>query len=186
MLLHASLVLWVQRDPIVTSVARARNLFAFDATMRHPSEKEAKLATRANRANDATTRPPTQKLRAPPDANQRKSPGPGAAALVDRPSLVQGAAQSNGDGPPPVSAEPGSRIDLEKARRIAREYSHKTVDPRFDAAAGAANLLEPDRPGAKTLAKADRPDCRNEYAGWGLLAIPLLIRDTVANSGCKW
>jgi hypothetical protein len=122
----------------------------------------------------------------PPDANQLKSPDPGAAALADRQPQLEGAAQPGGDAPPPVAVEPGPRIDLEQARRIAREYSHKTVDPRFDAVAGAANLLEPDRPGAKTLAKADRPDCRNEYAGWGLLAIPLLIRDTVANSGCKW
>jgi hypothetical protein len=84
------------------------------------------------------------------------------------------------------SDQPAARIDFDEARRIAREFGSKSVDPRFDADAGAASALETETPAQKALAKAARPDCRQEYAGMGFFAIPFLIRDTVVNSGCKW
>ncbi|RQS03488.1 hypothetical protein DIE07_31785 [Burkholderia sp. Bp9002] len=39
---------------------------------------------------------------------------------------------------------------------------------------------------ARGVSEARRADCRNAYAGMGLLAIPALALDTVRDSGCKW
>ena len=46
--------------------------------------------------------------------------------------------------------------------------------------------LERDTPLAKSIAKAQRPDCKTAHSGWGLFGIPLLIYDTVTDSGCQW
>jgi hypothetical protein len=94
--------------------------------------------------------------------------------------------QRSDNATPPADDKAALRIDFDQARRVAREFERKTIDPRFNADAGAANALETETPAQRALARAARPDCRNEYTWLGLLAIPLLIRDTVANSGCKW
>ncbi|WGS40252.1 hypothetical protein LFL97_10855 [Burkholderia sp. JSH-S8] len=39
---------------------------------------------------------------------------------------------------------------------------------------------------ARGVSEARRADCRNAYAGMGLLAIPALALDTVRDAGCKW
>ncbi|MXN75916.1 hypothetical protein GR157_14380 [Burkholderia sp. 4701] len=39
---------------------------------------------------------------------------------------------------------------------------------------------------ARGVSEARRADCRNAYAGMGLLAIPVLALDTVRDAGCKW
>jgi hypothetical protein len=39
---------------------------------------------------------------------------------------------------------------------------------------------------ADAINHAKRGDCRSEYAHIGLLAIPLLLKDTLTGEGCKW
>ncbi|KVN48802.1 hypothetical protein [Burkholderia ubonensis] len=39
---------------------------------------------------------------------------------------------------------------------------------------------------ARGMSEARRADCRNAYAGMGLLAIPALAIDAVRDAGCKW
>lgn len=85
---------------------------------------------------------------------------------------------------PPLSDPP--KIDLERARAVAcasAQGSAKARDPRFDV---APPEREDEGALAKGVAKALRPDCRNAYSGAGLLAVPLLLRDTVSDHGCKW
>jgi len=77
-------------------------------------------------------------------------------------------------------------IDLERARAVARASalgSAKARDTRFEV---ASPERENEGPLAKGIAKAARPDCLNAYSGAGLLAVPLLLRDTVSDHGCKW
>jgi hypothetical protein len=31
-----------------------------------------------------------------------------------------------------------------------------------------------------------KPDCRNAYAGMGLLAVPALVASTIGDGGCRW
>ena len=39
---------------------------------------------------------------------------------------------------------------------------------------------------SEMMEKAIKPDCRNAYAGLGLLAIPPLIASSIGNGGCNW
>lgn len=87
------------------------------------------------------------------------------------------------------AAESGSSaaIDIDAARRIARQMaraqgqSPATQHPRH-----APPAIERDTPLGQAIARSARSDCRRAYAGAGLFAIPLLIRDAVADGGCKW
>jgi hypothetical protein len=45
---------------------------------------------------------------------------------------------------------------------------------------------EPESKLARDIQKAAKPDCRDAYAGLGLLAVPLLLADAVTDKGCRW
>ena len=55
---------------------------------------------------------------------------------------------------------------------------------------GVLNLFSPppekESKLAKDIQKAAQPDCRNAYAGMGLLAAPFLLWDSVTDTGCRW
>ncbi|MET4575316.1 hypothetical protein [Ottowia thiooxydans] len=39
---------------------------------------------------------------------------------------------------------------------------------------------------SEAIERAQRPDCRSAHAGAGVLAIPLLLADSISGRGCKW
>jgi len=85
------------------------------------------------------------------------------------------------------SSEPGGvpHIDREASRERAREIASGRSGTR-----GVFNPI-PIPPEAKTkealaIEKAARPDCRDAYAGLGLLAVPVLVASAIADAGCKW
>ncbi|KWK76906.1 hypothetical protein WM16_11245 [Burkholderia ubonensis] len=51
---------------------------------------------------------------------------------------------------------------------------------------GASRRTTTDATLARGMSEARRADCRNAYAGMGLLAIPALAIDAVRDAGCKW
>jgi hypothetical protein len=79
-------------------------------------------------------------------------------------------------------------LDLEATRRRAREIASEGPG-----SPGMLNLVPPPPPEekkkydlAKAIAKAAKPDCREAYAGLGLLAIAPLLVSTLGNGGCNW
>lgn len=87
------------------------------------------------------------------------------------------------------AAESGSpaAIDIDAARRIARQMARtQGQDPAVQHPRHAPPAIERDTPLGQAIARSARSDCRRAYAGAGLFAIPLLIRDAVTNGGCKW
>ncbi|MGG1948301.1 hypothetical protein AB1286_26425 [Trinickia sp. NRRL B-1857] len=50
-----------------------------------------------------------------------------------------------------------------------------------EAAAGSG-----EAPLAREISKSARADCRNRYAGMGLLALPALALDAARDDGCRW
>ena len=85
------------------------------------------------------------------------------------------------------SSEPGGapHIDRAASRDRAREIASGRAGTR-----GVFNPL-PVPPETKTkealaIEKAVRPDCREAYAGLGLLAVPALVASAISDSGCKW
>ena len=45
---------------------------------------------------------------------------------------------------------------------------------------------EPETKLGRAIQKAAQPDCRDAYAGLGLLAVPVLIADAITDKGCRW
>jgi hypothetical protein len=107
-------------------------------------------------------------LAAPAPAMATPDAGPGVGTDVAMP-----AAQ-------PASA---SRLNLQLARPRGGELAR-------GGATGVLQLLPrpPELPNklAKDIEKTAKPNCKDAYAGGGLLAIVPLVLDTVRQEGCKW
>jgi hypothetical protein len=85
------------------------------------------------------------------------------------------------------STEPGGtpHIDLGAARQRAREIAS---EGRGSNGVWSVMPPPPERVSKETRAmeKAIKPDCRNAYASFGLLAVPALLASAIGDSGCKW
>ncbi|MBB1628848.1 hypothetical protein A9974_26760 [Achromobacter sp. UMC71] len=77
----------------------------------------------------------------------------------------------------------------------ARDFRWRGEDAAAQGASRArgeplVNLAPKARPEpsalAKGIAQSARPPCRDAHAHLGLLALPMLLADTVRDSGCKW
>jgi len=117
-------------------------------------------------------------------------PAPGAAA--EPPRLRLGAPGPDEDMFKPrrdIAAPPGEsgapRIDMEAARQRAREIASETTSTR-----GILPALPPPperlSKESNALEKAVKPDCRTAYAGMGLLAVPVLVANTIGDGSCRW
>lgn len=137
---------------------------------------------------------------APPATVPSSAPAAPAPARVDAPSgeapprLRFGAPDPGNETFKPgrdavvPSSEPRGvpRIDLEATRQRAREIASEASAYR-----GVVPLAVPPPPDrksklAESIEKALKPDCRDAYAGMGLLAVPALIASVGGNGGCRW
>jgi hypothetical protein len=86
------------------------------------------------------------------------------------------------------SAEPGggSRIDLDAARRRAREITSESSHSRGIVSLVPSPPTERKSKLGEDIEKAAKPDCRTAYAALGLLAIVPLVGSTIGNGGCNW
>jgi hypothetical protein len=152
------------------------------------------------RSAPSSTAPRAERL-APPAAAADRAPAAGPPARTDAPSDEAPPRLRFGAPDPGVedfkarrdvvvpSTEPGGapRIDLEASRQRAREIASEASGYR-----GVVPLALPlPLPERKTklgqaIEKAVKPDCRDAYAGLGLLAVPALIASTVGDGGCRW
>lgn len=92
-------------------------------------------------------------------------------------------------------------ISLESAASTARELARESArDTVLDAGrrrrmgtevAPSESIsgntgVDPVEPLRKHAEKNARADCKHAYSGYGLLAVPFLLKDAVTDSGCKW
>ncbi|MBP4046858.1 hypothetical protein [Chromobacterium violaceum] len=115
---------------------------------------------------------------------------------------------------PPARAAERTRAKSSPAREAARPHStdqSRAGKPAASAGKGEPRVtleglrqqmrrLEPENPNAKPLRedpekarlargidRAERADCKRAYAGLGLLAAPMLLKDAFdKDNGCKW
>jgi len=92
-----------------------------------------------------------------------------------------------------AAIEPSPAIDLDAARDIARQMARarspgqgQTQNPAQQRFPQYPSSTERETPLRRAIARSLRSDCRIAYAGAGLFAIPLLVRDAVTGSGCRW
>ncbi|NIF70301.1 hypothetical protein F3J16_08910 [Burkholderia sp. Ap-962] len=110
-------------------------------------------------------------LARPPDTEHRHQAFAGGAAVASQapPANLDWQADLRGIGKPPFARGGGGGTRGDAAAR-------EPVKP----AQGTAAQLDRD------ISKAARGDCRNRYAGMGLLAIPMLAAYAMNQSGCRW
>jgi hypothetical protein len=94
------------------------------------------------------------------------------------------------------SADARAAPDVDWARDLATIGSAGAVgrsaaQATVNALGASAASVAPRRPTvdatlASGMSNARRADCRNAYAGAGLLALPMLALDAVRDTGCKW
>lgn len=121
--------------------------------------------------------------------------GPSASTAMPSTQAAPGAAARSSGAPdagsrlghdvatPPSLPASAPRLNLELVRPRGGELSRSP-------STGLVPLL-PRPPEQKSklasdLEKAARPDCRQAYAGQGLLAVVPLARDAVKGEGCRW
>lgn len=83
----------------------------------------------------------------------------------------------------PSGSNAGKRLDLDAMKDTARAIAHELTVRQFP---GADKKLSGAEKFEQSMGRATRGDCRIEHAHWGLLAIPLLLKDAVTDRGCKW
>lgn len=85
------------------------------------------------------------------------------------------------------STPPAKSLDLDAARRSARESTSERSGPRtlfpFPTAPKAAVKSDVTKIFDKAL---KRTDCKDAYADMGLAAVIPLVRDAIKQDGCKW
>lgn len=87
----------------------------------------------------------------------------------------------------PAPAQPDAGFEMQAARGTARAW----VKGEGKGRGGADGQGTPFRPTLEErlgqgIERARRPDCRNAYAGMGLLAAIPLAASAVTGKGCKW
>lgn len=134
----------------------------------------------------------------PPPFSARLLPFPSPPAMVresGKPSsaapriATPGKAGAAPDPPPPsregLPVADAAVMDAGSVGRIAREVGRQGGgNPAREAVRSPAATAETVL--GRAMDKAYRPDCRQRYADSGLLALPLLLRDAAAGSGCQW
>jgi len=65
-------------------------------------------------------------------------------------------------------------------------YGRGQTAPSASSAVADTGAASGEAPLARGISKAARADCRNRYAGMGLLALPALALDAARDDGCRW
>ena len=156
-----------------------------------PPRIERELAPPAEiRPSDAPATPPVPAERNAPPRIEREP----AVTAEPTPRLQPGPSAGGEDifkprrDVAPPSSEPGSapRIDLDAARRRAREIAVEGSGPRRLLPFPMPPKEERKSKEAIAIEKALAPDCRTAYAGLGLAAIVPLLGSAIGEGGCKW
>ncbi|KVM83992.1 hypothetical protein [Burkholderia stagnalis] len=122
---------------------------------------------------------------APSTGTQNRSPNPEAVTKADAAANRVEAVRPN---------EPAAGVDwrhdldaIGTPRSVRRSPAAAAIGALGASSGGIAQRRDTvDATLARGVSEARRADCRNAYAGMGLLAIPALALDTVRDAGCKW
>ena len=108
---------------------------------------------------------------------------PRLGAPEGRDDMFKPRTESTGPAPEPGAAP---RLNFDTVRQRAREAATEGSGSRGLLPLQIPIPAERKSKLAEELEKAIKPDCRNAYAGMGLLAIPALVAGAVADVGCRW
>ncbi|KWB71218.1 hypothetical protein WL40_12170 [Burkholderia ubonensis] len=178
----AGRALSVELIPLQTP-AQPRRAPATIAPVRGRTDAAGSGGARPLRDRDAsmTTRVPARSSAAAPRMPK--------AEAVARADAVSAPESSPADAPAPGVDWRGDLDAIGAPRTVGRSPAAATISglgASSGAVAGASRRTTADATLARGMSEARRADCRNAYAGMGLLAIPALAIDAVRDAGCKW
>ncbi|MBK0417192.1 hypothetical protein JD974_22540 [Chromobacterium haemolyticum] len=120
--------------------------------------------------SESPSRKPAVAPRHPPAAARIHAPVPGEGRNQGRLERNQGEASA----PSPGLTLGGLRQQVrEQAAAAPEKISPLQADP-------AKTKL------ARSIERAEKPDCKTRYSSFGLLAIPILAVQSAREDGCKW
>ncbi len=140
-----------------------------------------------NTAPTATSAPPAittpaERNLAPAPSSSAPAATPGSPTPAKSVDDVFGPRRDAGSVPAPAKS-----LDLDAARRSAREGANTGTGPRTLLPFPTAPKPIPKSDITKIFDKAlKRPDCKDAYAEMGLAAVIPLVRDAIKQEGCKW
>ncbi|MGE8638398.1 MAG: hypothetical protein ACN6PR_07150 [Achromobacter sp.] len=100
---------------------------------------------------------------------------------ASQPSARPSAARKGAQPPSAVAAQPDFRWREADAEVVGLPRARGEPVYRL-----APKAREEPSALAQGMAKAARPSCKDAHAGGGLLALPMLLADTLSDRGCKW
>ncbi|KWK88215.1 hypothetical protein WM22_06970 [Burkholderia ubonensis] len=160
-----------RRAPATIAPVRGRTDAAGSGGARPLRDRDASMTTRVPaRSSAAATRMPK-------------------AEAVTRADAVSAPESGPADAPAPGVDWRGDLDAIGAPRTVGRSPAAATISglgASSGAVAGASRRTTADATLARGMSEARRADCRNAYAGMGLLAIPALAIDAVRDAGCKW
>ncbi|KVV31938.1 hypothetical protein WK79_05125 [Burkholderia ubonensis] len=160
-----------RRAPATIAPVRGRTDAAGSGGARPLRDRDASMATRV------------------PARSSAAAPRMPKAEAVARADAVSAPESSPADAPAPGVDWRGDLDAIGAPRTVGRSPAAATISglgASSGAVAGASRRTTADATLARGMSEARRADCRNAYAGMGLLAIPALAIDAVRDAGCKW
>jgi hypothetical protein len=147
-----------------------------------PEQRPVPAETRTTRESAPPERGAPPRMERAPATNAEPAFRPGGAA----PDMGRDPFKSPRDAATP--SEPGSapRIDLEAARKRAREMAREGSGQRALLPFPMPPKEERKSKEAIAIEKALKPDCRNAYADMGLLAVAPLVLNAFGEGNCRW
>ncbi|KWA77606.1 hypothetical protein WL28_29520 [Burkholderia ubonensis] len=112
-----------------------------------------------------------------------------AAPRMPKADAVSAPESSPADAPAPGVDWRGDLDAIGVPRTVGRSPAAATISglgASSGMGTGVSRRATTDATLARGMSEARRADCRNAYAGMGLLAIPALAIDAVRDAGCKW
>ncbi|OJA22933.1 hypothetical protein [Burkholderia ubonensis] len=154
-----------RRAPATIAPVRGRTDAAASGGARPLRDRDASMTTRVPaRSSAAATRMPKADAVSAPESGPADAAAPGVDWRGDLDAI--GAPRTVGRSPAAATIS-----GLGASSGMGTGVSRRTT--------ADATL-------ARGMSEARRADCRNAYAGMGLLAIPALAIDAVRDAGCKW
>ncbi|KVG36197.1 hypothetical protein BGV52_14385 [Burkholderia ubonensis] len=154
-----------RRAPATIAPVRGRTDAAASGGARPLRDRDASMTTRVPaRSSAAATRMPKAEAVSAPESSPADAPAPG----------VDWRGELDAIGAP---------------RTVGRSPAAATISglgASSGMGTGVSRRATTDATLARGMSEARRADCRNAYAGMGLLAIPALAIDAVRDAGCKW
>ena len=175
-----SLLLWS-----AVLLLHAAVLWLLHASLRAPSRVTLQLLPPPVAAEPAASLPTL------PVAVRRRERPPAAAgrasdASISTSTQVQPAATASSPADAPADAL--TPLDLQRATREAIREVERQSRGLVQAPRAPVTPAESETTLGREIARATRPDCKDAYAGAGLLAIPLTLYEAAGGKGtnCRW